>query len=111
MLPSQLRKKAVAAPSNTGLDTPEQVARSIERDQALIVQARRERDQIATDRDRFELSRDKIVFGFEFAGTLMILIALLAVVVTDPKFLPISLLSGSGVGGIGLLLRRRGHEA
>lgn len=105
LLPSPRRKlDQLEAPPP--LETPEQVARSIERDQAFSVRTRRQREQTALERDRFELTRDKIIFGSELIGAVIALIVLVVLLAFNPELLPITLLSGGGLGGMGILLRK-----
>lgn len=106
LLPSP-HKKSDQLQASPQLETPEQISLSVERDQALRVQAQRERDEIAVERDRFELDRDKVVFGFELIGAVLALIVLAALSVFNPELLPITLLSGGSLGGVGILLRKR----
>ena len=85
----------------------EEIGRSIERDQALIVRTRRQREEIATDRDRFELTRDKIYLGVELISASVVLVSALSLCLVGHFFWGLTLLGGGG-GGLGWLLRKRG---
>jgi len=107
LLLPQPRKKTIATSAGARLGSPQEVGRSIERDQALTAQARREREQIAAERDRFELTRDKALFALEALATVALLVSLAVLALANPSLLPALLLGGGGAGGIGLLLGRR----
>ena len=115
LLPSP-HKKSDRLEAPPQLETPERVTRSIERDQALSIRAQRQQEEntviagrIENDDRQFELTRKKIIFSIEFLITAISFISLLIVLFTNPALVPISLLSGSsGMGGMGLLLRRSG---
>ncbi len=92
------------------LDASEQIQFSIRREQALIVRAKREREQVAVERDHFELTKDKIAFGFELLLAVIAVVAVLIVLVANPDLIPGSLLGGGILGGgIGLLRSREGR--
>jgi hypothetical protein len=95
------------------LETPEQVQRSMESDLALNIRAQRRQEesaaasrQVAADRDHFELTRDKIIFGFQLVGAVATLIVALILVIVNPDLVRAAL-AGAGLGGLGVLLRRR----
>jgi hypothetical protein len=105
LLPQPNRKsRQVETPPR--LETPEQVRRSEERDQALARRAQREREEIAVDRARFELTRDKIVFGLEMVVATLVVVAGLVAALRDPGTLPLLLLGGGGLGGVVAFFRR-----
>jgi uncharacterized membrane protein len=89
------------------LETPEECHRSEERDQALTSRAKRLREEVAADRDRFELTRDKIVFGLELALALAMLLVAVIVIALNPELAPFVLLGGSGIGGVTAAVKRR----
>jgi hypothetical protein len=103
--------------SNGDLSNPEQVQRSIERDLALTVKAKRRQEeniveagQIRNAHSRFELTRDQIVFGLKLAVTMFCMIALAVFAFTNAA--PVKLvLSGCGtVAGIISLLFRSSSD-
>lgn len=74
LLPHPHRKaKEVEEPAR--LASPEECQRSEERDRALVSRARRRREEVAANRARFELTRDKIVFGFQLVSAAIALSA------------------------------------
>lgn len=75
------------------------------RDQALITRAKREQEEVAAERAHFELTRDKIVFGFQLALAVVMTAAVMTALALNPELIPMAVLGGGGVGG--LLLRRR----
>jgi len=99
--------------SNGDLSNPEQVRRSIERDLALTVKAKREQEENVVEegrvnnaRRRFELTRDQVVFGFKLVVTMLFMIALVVSALTHPE--PIKLLFtgvGTVAGVVSLLFR------
>lgn len=92
------------------LETPEECRRAEERDQALTKRAKRREAEAAADRARFELIRDKVVFGFELAVAGIVLIAAAGVMAFSPELIPVALLSGGGIGGSVALLKRKAAE-
>src|SRR3954463_2714147 len=88
------------------LDTSEDCRLSVERDQALMVRAKRRREEIAADRDCFDLTREKIIFGFEAIITAPRLLAFLVLLVANPALLLLGLSGSSSCGSLLLLLRR-----
>lgn len=102
MLLPQSQRKTKQAGSPPPLETPEQISRSVERDEALIIQARCKREQIFADRDRFELVRDKIYLVVELAATTILLIIALASFIAGESKLAFSALGG-GLGLTGLI--------
>jgi hypothetical protein len=110
LLQLQLHRKSGQAEALSQLETPEQVKNSVQRDQALIVRAEREKAQIAVARGHFELACDKAVFGFRFTLAIVGLLALLVVLIVNPELIPAALLSGGGLGAISALVRRRSHD-
>ena len=101
MLLPQHRRKFTQDPPQE-LETPEQIQRSIERDRALIFKTRREREEIATDRVRFELNREKMLVGIAMAA----LIALAVVLILNPQLIPVTLLGSGGLKILADLLSR-----
>lgn len=75
------------------------------RDQVLTSRAKRKQEEVAAERARFELIRDRIVFGFQLALAVVITVAGMTVLALNPELIPMALLGGGGVWG--LLLRRR----
>jgi len=65
---------------------------------------------VAAERARFELIRDKIVFGFELTLAAVLMVALVIALAMDPGLTPLALLGGSGVGGLVALFRRRSER-
>jgi len=106
LLPHAHRKSPQADP-RPRLGTPDQVRRSEERDEALSRRAERRRKEIAVERDRFELTRDKIVFCFELVAAAVLLVVLISQATSDPGLLRLLLLGGGGLGGVATLVRRR----
>ena len=107
MLLPQPRRKLSQTHSAPPLETPEQVKRSEERDQALSGRARRELEEVVADRARFELSRDRIVFGFELILVAVAVAVGTVALVRDPELMPLVLLSGGGIGGVAAMVRRK----
>ncbi len=114
MLLPQPSKKPKQSELPPQLDTPEQVTRSIEHDHALTVRAQRQQaesaavsSRVAAKRDRFELTRDQIRFAFELIGVVVALIVMTIIVISKPELLPVTLLSGGGLGGIAAALHKR----
>lgn len=88
------------------LETSEDCRLSEERDQALMIRAKRRREEAAADRSCFDLTREKIIFGFEVTLTAASLMAFLVLLVVNPALLPLGLSGSSGCGSLLLLLRR-----
>lgn len=88
------------------LETPNQFRRSEARDRALTLRARREREEVAVRRDSFELTRDKVVFGFELALAVAVVAAVVVLLVGNPDLLPVVLLGG-GLGYLANFRRRQ----
>lgn len=65
-----------------------------------------QREEVAVDRDRFELTRDKVVFGFELALAVAMLLAAAVVIALNPELAPFVLLGGGGIGGAATHRRR-----
>jgi hypothetical protein len=83
LLLPQSDKKHRAAEPLPQLETPEQIRRSLQRDHALGVRARRiqeesraRAEELAVDRARFALTREKVYFGLEIFF-LVLIVALL----------------------------------
>lgn len=106
MLLPQPRKKSNQADS-APLGTPDQVRQSEEQDQALACRAKREQQEVAVERDRFELKRDKIIFAFELLLAAIVVIAMLVALASDPGLLLTLLLGGGGLGCLAAFFRRR----
>jgi hypothetical protein len=66
-----------------------------------------QREEVAVDRDRFELTRDQIIFRIELALAVTILLAAVIVIVLNPELAPFVLLGGGGIGGVATVLKRR----
>lgn len=89
------------------LETPEQIARSIERDQALSIQARRRREQTAAERDQFELTRDRIYLGVELVViVLLLVIAVASLIAGQHGIAGVALGGGVGLSGLVAVLHR-----
>jgi hypothetical protein len=107
LLLPQFRKKSDHAEAAPGLETPDEVRQAEERDRALISRARRRREEVAVERARFELTQDKIVFGFELGLAAVVVTVTLVLSVLNPDLLPAVLLSGGGVGCLASWSKRR----
>lgn len=107
MLLPQARKKSRQSDPALSLQTPDQVRQAEERDRALTRRARRRREEVAAERARFELTRDKIVFGFELVLTAIVVAVTLVLSALNSSLVPAVLLSGGGVGCFATLTRRR----
>lgn len=107
MLLPQPRRKSRKVDPAPRLETPEQVRSSEALDQALTTRAKRQQEEAAAERARFELTRDKIVFGFELTLAVLMATALVITLALDPGLIPLALLGGSGVGGLVAVARRR----
>lgn len=107
MLLPPFRKKSDHPEAAPGLQTPDEVRQAEERDQALTSQARRRREEVAAERARFELTRDKIVFGVELGLAAIVITVTLILSVLNPHMLPAVLLSGGGVGCLATWSRGR----
>lgn len=106
LLPSP-RKRSDQLEAPLPLDTPEQVARSLERDQALRVRARRQREQTALERDRFELTRDKVYLAVELVVIMVLLvIAVASFLVGQREIAGVALGGGVGLSGLVAVLHR-----
>lgn len=109
LLPQSPKKyKQVDLPPQ--LETPEECRRAEERDRALTKRAKRREAEAVADRARFELTRDKVVFGFELVVAGIVLIAAVRGMAFNPELIPVALLSGGGVGGSVALLKRKAAE-
>jgi hypothetical protein len=102
-----------ADPRNRLVDSDE-VRRSAEQDWALWVEAKRqqaqnaaEKGRIENERRRFELTRDEVIFGFEIFVTCVCLVMFCVLAATKPEPLALVLFGGGGLGGAGLIFRRR----
>lgn len=99
--------------SNGDLSNPEQVQRSIERDLALTVKAKRKQEEniveagrVKNARSRFELTRDQIVFGLKLTVTMFCMIALAVFAFTNAEPVKLLLSGGGTVTGVISLLFR-----
>lgn len=90
------------------LETPEQARDSEARDQALTVRAKRRQEEVAVERARFELTRDKIVFSFSL---MLAVVAAVVTVAVHPESIPIALLGGGGLGGLAAVALRRSPKS
>jgi hypothetical protein len=68
-----------------------------------------QREEVAADRDRFELTRDKIVFGCQLALAVLMLLVAGIVIVLNPELAPFVLLGGGGIGGVVAALKVKGR--
>jgi hypothetical protein len=91
------------------LETPDQIRRSEARDRALAQRAERRRAELSVDRARFELTRDKIVFGVQVAFAAAGFLAVVVALVEEPGLVPL-VLAGSGIGSLAAIKRRRSDE-
>jgi hypothetical protein len=107
LLLPQLHRRSGQVETAAPLETPEQVARSIERDRALSIRARREREQTSSERDRFELTRDKIVFGLQAGLAIVVLAAALIILVINPELIPVTVLGGGALNKVARVLCKR----
>jgi hypothetical protein len=86
--------------------TATEILGSEERDHALLARAKRAQEEIAVERARFELIRDKILFVLGLALAAFAVVTLTVLLIVDPGALPPGLLSGYGLGCAALLSRR-----
>ena len=84
----------------------EEIRGSEERDRALLARAKRAQEEIAVERARFELARDKILFALGLAMSVLGLAALTVLLIVAPDALPPALLSGCGLVCAALFSRR-----
>jgi len=92
------------------LETPEQIRLSVERDQALSIRAQRQREQTAVERDRFELSRDKIYLAVELVViALLLVIAAISSIAGQREIAGVALGGGVGLSGLVAVLHRPGR--
>lgn len=108
LLPQSPKSKQVDHPPP--LETPEDCRRAEERDKALTRRAKRREAEASADRTRFELTRDKIIFGIELVVSLTVLIAAAVVLSLNPELIPLALLSGGGIGGVAVFRKRKTAE-
>lgn len=92
------KSKQVERPPS--LETPEECRRAEERDQALMERAKRREAETAADRARFELTRDKVIFGLELAVSGIMIVAAGLFLAFNPDLAPVMLLGGGGIGGV-----------
>jgi uncharacterized membrane protein len=107
LLLPQPHKKSKQVDRPPRLETPEKCQRSEERSRARWQEIQVQREEVAADRDRFELARDKIVFGLELALVVVMLLVAVIVIALNPALAPVVLLGGSGVGGVTAVFKRR----
>lgn len=113
-----LRQRAVAQPKNhKELASQKEVQRSIERDLALTIRAKREQEEnvveegrVKNARSRFELTRDQILFGLKLAVTMFCMIALAVFAFTNAEPVKLLLSGGGTVAGIISLLFRSSSD-
>jgi hypothetical protein len=109
LLPQHRRKsKQVDIPPR--LETPDQVRRSEERDRALARRAWRKREEVSAERARFELARDRIVFGLQLILAAIGFLAVAVALVRDPDPMWLTLIGGGWIGGAVAIKRRRPGE-
>lgn len=113
--PRPRRVQRGGEPPPSAVEQPDQseIQRSVARDLALTIRARRKQEEnvveegrIRNARSRFELTRDQVIFGLKLAVTMFCMIALAVFALTSPE--PVKLLvSGGGtvVGIVSLLFR------
>jgi hypothetical protein len=107
LLPQSAKSKQRDLPPP--LETPEECFRAEERDEALTRRAKRREAEALADRARFELTRDKIVFGIELIVSLTVLVATAGVLALNPELVPMALLGG-GIGGVAVFRTRKTVE-
>jgi Na+/H+-translocating membrane pyrophosphatase len=116
LLLPQLHKKSKEVEPPPSLETSEQIQLSLKVDHALGVRARRQQDEhnaraaeIANDRARFELTRDKFYFCFEAVVIAVLLVIAVLTWKAGQGGLSLAVLGGSaGFGGLVTLLHKRG---
>jgi hypothetical protein len=106
LLLQQARKKSKQVDLPPQLETPEDCQRSEEMSRARWLEIQVQREEVAANRDCFELTRDKFVFGFEVTLTAASFVAFLVLLVANPALLLLGLSGSSGCGSLLLLLRR-----
>ena len=68
--------------------------------------AKRSERKRVEDRERFELAKDKVVFGLGLVIAILVLVAVVIVLALNPELLPATVLSSGFIGGgLGLLRR------
>jgi uncharacterized membrane protein len=107
LLLPQPHKKSKQVDLPPRLETPEECQRSEARSRARWHEIQLQREEVAADRDRFELARDKIVFSFELALAVIMVLAAVIVIALSPELAPFVLLGGGGIGGVATVLKRR----
>lgn len=107
MLLPQSPRKSRQADSPRPLETPEECRRAEERDQALTKRAKRREAEAAADRARFELSRDKVIFGIELVVAPVMLVVTVLFMAFNPELIPVTLVSGGGIGGLLAFFKRK----
>ncbi|HSS42606.1 MAG TPA: hypothetical protein VLK37_08685 [Solirubrobacterales bacterium] len=107
MLLPQPRRKPGRTSSTPHLETPEEVKRSEEFDQALVSRARRRQEEVAADRARFELNRDRTIFGFELVLVALVVAVGAVALAKGSELMPLVMLGGGGVGGVAAIVKRR----
>jgi len=108
LLPQSQKSKQVDLPPP--LETPEECRRSEERDKALTRRAKRREAEAVADRTRFELTRDRIVFGIELVVSLALLMAAAVFLALNSELIPVTLLSSGGIGGVAVFRKRKSAE-
>lgn len=108
LLPQSPKSKQVDLPPP--LETPENCRLAEERDKALTRRAKRREAEAIADRARFELARDKVVFGIELIVSLTVLVAAAVVLALNPELIPVAFLSGGGIGGVAVFRKRKTAE-
>ena len=111
LLLPQSDKKHRAAEPLPPLETPEQVRRSLQRDYALAVRAHRiqeesraRTEEVAVERARFALVREKVYFGLEIF--FVVLIAALLCIYGNTLVALLVLAGGAGFRGLAPTLHR-----
>jgi hypothetical protein len=102
----QARKKSQKIDPPPRLESREECERAEERDRARWLELQVQREEVAVARDCFELTRDKVIFGFEIGLTAAGFMAFLFLLVVNPALLLLGISGGSGCGSLLLLLRR-----
>lgn len=116
--PRPVQRGGEPPPSAVEQPGQSEIQRSVERDLALTIKARRRQEEnvveegrVKNARSRFELTRDQIIFGLKLAVTMFCMIALAVFALTSPE--PVKLLvSGGGtvVGIVSLLFRPKSND-
>lgn len=114
LLLPQSDKKHRSSEALPQLETPEQVRRSLQRDYALGIRARRIQEEnrargeeVAADRARFDLVREEVTFGLEVLVVVAILLIAVFLYIDGNTVLALLVLGGgAGFRGLAATLHR-----